>query len=153
MTKSFIYVGIIATLLSFFGCNEYYYDSDISRTVDSFATAYVNYDFQKARRFSTDDSEKWISYTASNITKSDIDFINKFENATTYIDDIDVDDDAGIGFATVVVNGWVKKDCIGLSSPKVVEECTITFKIVKNKNGKWLVKMEGPLQNVKYNLD
>ena len=61
----------------FIGCYETEKDPDakVLSNVTAFAEAYFNYDFEKAKRMVTPESEKWLRFIASNITQEDIDLV------------------------------------------------------------------------------
>ena len=65
----------------------------LKKQVDSFAVYYFNWQFHKAVRFVTPESEKWMSYAASQVHQADIDLLQQKElPATCEIQEITYDD-------------------------------------------------------------
>ena len=120
----------------------------IDDSLTTWAEAYFAYDYEKSLEYLTPESEKWIRFAASNITEQDIRFINEHNKGVkvTIIDRhvmagdtacaamIRVTDYAQLGFAD--------------QDDKVIDQAEYQVTLVK-RNGKWLVKMEGPLQSGK----
>lgn len=149
-----IYYSLIICLLIFSSCTEHYESEDeeqIVSTTDSFATHYFNYNLKEAMPFCTPESEKWIRYTASNIFQEDIDLLKQQkEGATHETDDIIYINDTSAMVKCHVYN-VMKIDTIG--KPGTISEHEIYNISLVKRDRKWLVKMEGPLQNEKQSRD
>lgn len=48
-------------------------EEQLRMDADSFAVNYYNWHFEKALRFCTPESEKWLRFTASNVHQADVD--------------------------------------------------------------------------------
>lgn len=135
----------IASLLTLSACQygTEHPEHKAEMTVESFATAYFNYDFKEAMKFVTDDSKKWIYYAASNINEKDIDLLREAANdAVVNIDSSEIHKD---GTVYITVFNTLKHDSIGTISGKFVKKASYRIHIVNE--GHWKVKMEGLLKS------
>lgn len=124
---------------------------DIQNVADDFATSYFNYDFKKSRKYCTEESDKWIRFAASNVDKKDIETLRaQAEGASHSIGEIIVINDTS-ATACITVHNVLVIDTIGV--PGHIENNAEYVIPLVNRNGKWLVKMEGLPQNEKRSHD
>lgn len=110
-----------------------------------FASAFFNFDFEQAASFCAPESYPWIRFKASNITEKDLEVYNNdrrmaeadledltFENDTTAV--------AICNMSHVLLTDSLERQGI------MAQEKAFVIPLVK-RNGKWVVKMEGPLQS------
>lgn len=146
----------LLTFLSFLlvGCqlfNEGTPDA-AENTVASWANAYFNYDYEEALKYMTPESEKWIRFTASNITEKDVDFISQQNNkATADVQSRQIAEGDTIGTVNIRVSNYVQLGAIGKEN-EVINEGIFSVQVVK-RSGKWQVRMEAPLRNEKQSRD
>lgn len=144
----------IICLLILGACTKHYESEDeesITSVTDSFATHYFNFRLKEAMPFCTPESEKWIRYTASNIFQEDIDILKaQTEMATHETDGITYVNDTAASVKCHVYNA-LKTDTIG--RPGHISGHEIYNLNIVKRNGKWMVKMEGPLQSEKQSRD
>ena len=88
-------------------------EKQLTEDADSFATYYYNWHFEKAVKFCTPESEKWLRYAASNVKQADIDLLHaKREDAAVSIEDIDYPDEKN-ATVSISVSNFLKMDTIG----------------------------------------
>lgn len=144
----------IICLLIFGSCTKHNKSEDeenIISVTDLFASNYFNLKLKEAIPLCTPESEKWIRFMASNIFQEDIEVINNnTENTTHETDEVNYMNDT---LATVKCNVYnvFKIDTIGRPG-RISEHEVYNINVVK-RDGKWLIKMEGPLQSEKQNRD
>ena len=144
----------IICLLIFGSCTKHYQSEDeenIISVTDQFASNYFNFKLKEAIPLCTPESEKWIRFMASNIFQEDIDVINNNTESTTHeTDEVNYVNDT---LATVKCDAYnvFKIDTIG--RPERISEHEVYNINVVKRDGKWLIKMEGPLQSEKQNRD
>ena len=120
--------------------------------VTSWADAYFNYHYEEALKYMTPESEKWIRFTASNITEKDVDFIRQQGNkATAEVQSRQIADGDTIGTVTIRVSNYVQLGAVGKEN-EVVNEGIFSVRVVK-RSGKWQVRMEAPLRNERQSRD
>lgn len=126
----------------------------LARTaVDSFATYYFNWQFDKAARFVTDSSQVWLRYAASQVHEADIAILREKEDATVEIEEIDIND-ADSSSALVTVWDFLRMDTIGTEG-HLVEKASFRLSIEKTsqEDRKWKIRMAGLPQSEKRNRD
>ena len=127
-------------------------DANSSEAVDkpllAWAEAYFGFDYKEALDYMTPESEKWIRFAASNITEKDVSYINE-HNQEAKVEIVDRYMMAGdtTCSARIRVSDFVQLGFIGEDS-KVIDQAEYQVTLV-NRDGKWLVRMEGPLQSGK----
>lgn len=126
-------------------------EEQLVEVADSFSVGYFNYDLQKAKRFCTDDSEKWLQFIASNIQQEDVDILRQQEESAT----VEVGEVSYTGDSSAVVNitvqHFLKMDSIGKTGVMTDEA---DFKLNADiHNGRWFIRMEGPLRSEKRSHD
>lgn len=137
-------LSTFAVCLSVIACGGHGNDNDdeITTAVDSFATAYFNYDFKAAIRHSTPESEKWLRFAASNILDEDIELLRaQDEGATHSVDSISYQTDS-TATAVCKVHNYVRRDTLGKPA-RLVKECVYYIDVVR-KNGRWTVDASSP---------
>lgn len=124
-------------------------EEEIALAADSFVLGYFNFNFPKAVRFCTPESEKWLRFRATNVLQEDIDIIKaQQEGATHAINGMEIIDDTTATVECKVFN-YLQTDTLG--RPGCMRKSgRYTLKAVK-RTGKWLIKMEGLPQNGRRN--
>lgn len=126
-------------------------ESQLKEDVDSFATYYYNWHFEKASKYCTPESEPWLKYAASNVHDADIDLLKqKDEDATISIEDVDFQDDT-LAIVKVNVKNFLQMDTIGKAA-RPVADATFHLSMVIHED-KWKVRMEGLPQSERQNHD
>ena len=148
MQKRFFYTIFTIATLCFASCvDDGRSNKAIEKTAEEFANAYFNYDLAKAQLMVDEQSKKWLSYEASNITEADLELLRmQDKGATVTVDDSDCFADSAI--VTVTVSDFLLADSLG-SKGRMVDEKTFTIRLVQDANGKWKVRMGGPLRSEK----
>ncbi len=130
-------------LLLCIGCEQTEKDLDakVLEHVAAFAEAYFNYDFEKARKMVTPDSEKWLKFAASNVTQEDVDLLNAQEGVATVVaEDYERLNDSAL-VVTLTVRDFLTKDSLGATGRIEAEG---EFRIIAIRHDKsFLVRMEG----------
>ena len=106
------------------------------------AEAYFNYDLKRAAKLSTPESQKWLRFTASNITEEDLDVVRQQDQPATVtlaaVDDVN----DSTWLAVVEVDHLVMPDSIG--RPATVFDSPQLFRLnVVRRNNRMFVKMDG----------
>ncbi len=123
----------------------------IDKSLSTWAEAYFNFDYEKAMKYMTPESGKWIRYAASNITENDISFI-KTQNKQTRIEIIDhqLQGDT-LCYATIRVSDFVQLG-VEAQDNKAIDQADFYIKLVK-RDGDWLVRTEGLPRSEKQSRD
>ena len=131
------------TLLLCVSCDQAEKDPDamVVERVAAFASAYFNYDFEKALKLVTPDSEKWLHYAASNVTQEDVDLLNAQETAATAeAEGYERLNDSTL-VVTLTVRDFLTKDSLeGVG--RIAEEAQFRMVAIRQGNS-CLVRMEG----------
>lgn len=115
-------------------------------TAQEFAEAYFSYDYGKALLYVTDDSRKWIEFKASNIGEDDINILRDQDRGPSVeITDTDLLDESN-ATVSVSVSNFLETDTIG-GSARMVDEASFDLRLRLGADGKWRIRMEGPLQS------
>lgn len=115
-------------------------EKQLLEDVDSFATYYYNWHFERANKFCTPKSEIWLRYAASNVHPADIDLLHaKQEDATIEISDVDYHDDEVSATVTLSVNNFLQMDTIGTEA-HLKDKATFQIPMTLHK-GKWKVAL------------
>ena len=124
--------------------------SNAEDVAETFAESYFNHRYKNSAKYCTQESEKWISFAASQITKEDIEILHGLEEeASVEVSDVSGDDTEC--HATIKVTNYFETDTIGKAG-HVVDEGV--FDIILVKEGKaWKVRMEGLPRNGKQSHD
>lgn len=137
--KRNIYRCIIAILLiAQIGCRNQE-RSEMENTVDSFATAYFNWDFERAKTFCSAHSRIWLTYASSNVLQSDIDTLQTLdEGAVCEILEINrVESDQAT--ALIRVSHFLPMDSIGKTG-KIQEDAVFALPLIREKD-RWRVAL------------
>lgn|SRR5574344_361170 len=127
-------------------------EDSVETDVKAFADAYFNYEFPKAAKYCTPESERWLRYASSNVHQADVEVLrNAEEGASIEINDISYNDDDTTGTATVTARNYMRMDTIG-NAGHIIKEALFKLPIVL-RNGKWLIKMEDLPRSEKRNRD
>lgn len=119
---------------------------ELHNVVDSFATRYFNWQFPASVRFVTDDSKKWLSYAASQVTQEDVDSLRAMvEGAKIEIEEIEEEGDTAK--ARVKVDDYLEMDTIG-GTPRMVSEDTYILLLVR-ENGIWKIHLNEQPRHIK----
>lgn len=141
---------VMATLI---GCGESRDGSEeqLMEVVDSFSVSYFNYDLQKAQRFSTVDSEKWLQFIATNIQQEDVDILRQQDlPATVEIGEVNYTGDSS-AIVNIYVQNFLSMDSIGKAG-QMTDHASFRLNALI-QNGKWRIRMEGPLRSEKRSRD
>lgn len=135
-----VMMGSISSTLS--GCQPHEgSEKQLLEDIDSFATYYYNWHFEKALKYCTTESEQWLRYAASNVHPADIDLLHaKQEDATVSIKDVDYHDDEVSASVNLQVDNFLQMDTIGKAAHPVG---TGSFVIqMRMHGGKWKVDLD-----------
>lgn len=117
-------------------------EAQLREGIDSFATYYYNWHFEKANLYCTPESEKWLRFAASNVHQADIDLLNhKTEDATIEITDIDIHDDEVTADIHLDVTNYLQMDTIGTEAHHVDKASFVIPMTIHD--GKWKVDLKG----------
>ena len=150
------YLLILLTFILASSCDSTTYvkgEKKARAAVDSFATYYFNWQFQKASRFVTDSSQVWLRYAASQVHEADITILREKEDATIEIEDVDVTSLYGPK-ARITVRDFLRMDTIGTKGHLVKKASYILYlEEVPEEKVRWKIRMEGLPQSEKRNRD
>lgn len=137
----YVFLYIIVTALA--GCSHEE-DDELGKQVDSFATAYFNWQFPRCREYVSDSSQVWLRYLSSQVNEMDVDTLKaRTVGATVEVGDIDYGDESSAS-VTVTVRDLLMMDTIGhVGHPVDQQEYVIP---VIRERGKWKVRLTGPLR-------
>lgn len=114
-------------------------DGELRTAVDSFSTAYFNWQFARALPFADDASRQWIAFAASQVTQEDVDTLRSMsEGASVEVKDVRYEGDSA-AVAVVGVSHFVALDTIG-RPPHTIEKATFHLPVVC-RNGEWKVAL------------
>lgn len=120
--------------------------------VEHFCAAYFNLQFEEALKYCTPESQKWISFTASNIQEEDLEVMRGRDGGTSIeVTEIDAPETDSIGHATVKAGNYLSIEKID-DKAYIAEEGIFHFDLVK-RDGKWKVRMAGLPRNEMRNRD
>ena len=121
-------------------------ENAVDEPLTNWAAAYFNFHYQDALEYTTPESGKWIRFAASNITEQDVAFIkNQDKNAQVEIIDRHMMAGDSTCSARIRVSNYVELGSFGQEN-KQVDNAEFQV-ILVNRDGKWLVKMEGLPRN------
>ncbi|MBR1687690.1 MAG: hypothetical protein IJ710_04045 [Prevotella sp.] len=117
----------------------------------NFSEAYFNYHLQRAQKYVTEESEHWISFVASNINEEDLALLNQQAEGATVecIQTLLTSDTTAV--STIQVNHFLQLGAVGTEG-QWIESAQFDLQLVQ-RNSRWKVKMEGPLQSGKQSRD
>jgi len=136
------HTGMAIILLGLSGCQPHEgSESQLKEDVDSFATYYYNWHFEKAAKYCTPESEVWLRYASSNVHQADIDLLhNKPEDAAIEINDIDFGDDEVSATVHLQVSDFFQMDSIGKEA-HLIKQADFKLPMVLHE-GKWKVVLK-----------
>ena len=139
--KDYKYCLIFAGM-TLLGCQSHEgSESQLREDVDSFATYYYNWHFQKAAPYCTPESEIWMKYAASNVHQADIDLLHaKSQDAQVEIGDVDFMDDEVSATVNLTVTNFLQMDTIGQEA-HAIKKATFQLPMALH-NGKWKVALK-----------
>ncbi|WP_237072261.1 MULTISPECIES: hypothetical protein [Prevotella] len=138
--NTFFAIMLIIVMLNFVSCNHPGSEDSLTENADSFSCYYFNWQYQKALRYVTPESEKWLRFEASQVHQVDVDMLkSKDEGAACEIGEVTYLNDDSLATVKVDVKNYLAKDTIGADS-HIVEKATFVLNMVY-KNDKWLVKL------------
>lgn len=114
-------------------------------TAEGFSAAFFNMEFDRAASFCAPESYLWLRFKASNITEKDLEVYNREQRmAEAELDDLTFLNDTT---ATAICNlsHVLLTDSLERQAT-MAQEKSFIIPLVK-RDGRWLVKMEGPLQS------
>lgn len=114
-------------------------DNSAEEVVDSFSVAYFNHRYVDALRYATNDSHRWLSFAASQVTQEDVDSLRAMsDGAETKIEDVSYKDDT-TAEAIVTVRNYLSLDSVG-KHPYIVAKRKFTIPLVL-RGDKWQVNL------------
>lgn len=156
MSRSNFFLFLVA-LCTLFSCNKVadtLSEERAQEVVESFATAYFNYDFKRASSYCDDESVRLFRFLASQLTQADIDKLNSKGAAEVSVDSIVNNDDGS--YAIVSVENFLELDSIGGVS-HIVESGTFRIPLINTLdtegNEQWEVRMAYLPRNEKRSRD
>lgn len=127
-------IMLFVITLSINSCKENNQEKSAEKNITSFATAYFNWDFPEAQKYTQKRAQYWLTFLASGITEKDIDAIKaKDQPAKIEVEYIDIE--STYPTSTISVYNYLSMDSIG-KEPKLCEHCQFTIPIIK-ENGTW----------------
>jgi hypothetical protein len=127
-------------------------DERIGERVDSFATYYFNWQYDKAAEYCTPPSIKWLEFAASQVREGDVEQLKAKESQlTTEIISIDYSPDEQQARVKQRVSNYMEARGFG-EPPAKCEEGIYEWTLVKEKRA-WLIRMEALPRNEKQNHD
>lgn len=127
-------------------------EEQLRADVDSFATYYYNWHFEKTVKYCTPESERWLSYMASNVRQRDIDSLrSKEEDAMVEIGDIQYSGDGTSATVSINVSNYLQMDSIG-TEPHLMDRSTYLLPMTLNE-GRWKIRMDSPLRSERRSRD
>ncbi|MGI6233276.1 MAG: hypothetical protein ACOYJF_10605 [Prevotella sp.] len=140
-----VFLFILATTFS--SCRHEDTD-EVESLVDTFSTAYFNWQFFLLQPYVTDDSQPCLRYLSSQINQNDIDTLRALpEGAKVEVNAIDYFDRADSATATVSVKHYLKMNQLGKVG--TLTEASVYRIPLKKYDGKWKVSLIEPLREVK----
>lgn len=114
----------------------------LKKEVDSFAVYYFNWQFHQAIRFVTPESEKWMSYAASQVHQADIDLLQQKQlPATCEIQEITYDDENQTAVAHIAIHDYLRMDTIGKAA-SVIDIAYFDIPLsYHSESDKWIVNI------------
>lgn len=115
-------------------------DDGVRAVVDSFSTAYFNWQLSRAAQYADSGSRRWLSYAASQVGQDDVDSLRAMpEGAAVRVDAIDYGDDDSTAVANVEVSHFLASGAIG-QPPRTVGHATFLIPLAC-RNGVWRVAL------------
>lgn len=145
MKKSLFYIFLCIVAMAVFAGCDHKEDEELSKQVDSFATAYFNWQYPRCRQYVSDSSQVWLRYLASQVDEADVDTLRaRTEGATVELGDVDYSDDGSSAFVKVTVHDLLMMDTIGQVG-HLVDQQEYVIPVIRER-GKWKVRLTSPLR-------
>lgn len=124
------------------GCSSHTGDEEqLKENVDSFASSYYNWQFRKALKYCTPESEMWLRYAASNVHQADVDILRaQSEGASHKIQSISYEPGDTLAYVRLLVRNYLRMDTIG-NAGRIISKATFKLPVVR-RHKRWMVKME-----------
>lgn len=134
--------GSLFGFLSLMSCQPHEgSEEQLKADIDSFATYYYNWHFEKAARFCTPESKVWLRYAASNVHQADIELLKaKTEDAQIEIGDIDFNEDEVTATVNLEITNFLQMDTIGKEA-RLIKQSKLTLPMTIH-NSKWKVELK-----------
>lgn len=144
LSSYLIILLVFASLL--FSCDQINYqgkqtekNDQLELAADSFGLSFFNWQYQKAAKWSTEESLKWLKLQASQITQEDVKTFNEQpEGVEVEINSINTTSDT-TATVTYEIHNYVVNNIL-TSSPTVIPDTVYTVNMVK-RHGKWLTHL------------
>jgi len=121
------------------------------RVATKWGEAYFNYDFERAAKYATPESRKWLAFAASNVYQADVDLLREQEQgASVSVDDYQATSDTSC-VVSLEVDNFLLRDSIGKAG-HIVSGCRFSIPLVR-REGRLMVKMEGLPRSEKRSRD
>lgn len=150
--NKFINISMVLSALLLFSCDiaSSFNPSSAEDVAKAFAESYFNLRYKNSAKYCTQESEKWINFAASQITKEDLDVLHGLEDeASVEVGEVSGNDTEC--HATIKVTNYFEADTIGKVG-HVVDEGLFDITLVKEGKA-WKVRMEGLPRNGKRSRD
>lgn len=133
---------LVGTLLITTSCENHADGSErqMMLALDSFAVSYYNWQYHRALRFCTSESEPWLKFAASQVTQEDIELLHQEAMATYEVQSIDYADDT-TAYANITVFNFLQPDSIG-RQPHHIDKADFWLRMtLPAAEGKWKVDL------------
>lgn len=115
-------------------------DDGVRAAVDSFSTAYFNWQLSCAAHYADSGSRRWLSYAASQVSQDDVDSLRAMpEGAAVKVGGIAYGDGDSTATATVEVSHFLASGAIG-QPPRTVGHAVFSIPLAC-RNGVWRVTL------------
>lgn len=126
-------------------------EEEITAVADQFVKNYFNFNLKESCKFCTTESVVWLKFIASNMSTDDIKTLKaQKEEASCKATKVKIINDT-MAVARYTVYNYLRIDTLGKAG-EITDRACYDITLVK-RLGKWKIRMEGPLQNEKRNLD
>lgn len=143
--KTFILAWVSLFYCVFTACENKEEEKALQCAYD-FSQYYFNLNFDRAYTYCTAESKKWMAFKASNITRRDMETFAHAESPAL----VSVSGFRKLNDSTAQVSCTVEQaldaDSLEQQTSRIIPRRTYICILVR-REGKWKVKMEGPLQN------
>ncbi len=147
--KSFYIFFAATTLFSSCGLLPNSHE-DAMETAWQWADAYFCHDYHTAKQYVTHESQKWLQFAASNVSQHDLDILRD-QSVQVDVDHIEETGADSVLTAVLEVNNFVAPALLGQES--VVQENGLFNITLVERDGRWLVKMDGLPRNERQSHD
>ena len=134
-TTALVFLAIVGS------CGNRTNNEQAAACADSFAVNYFNWNFNRAARFCTPESVRWLQFAASQVTQADIDTLRaKAHGVDVEINDVTIDDDESRADIRLTVTDFMAPAAIGHGAEATDKQ---TFKLTAVRVGDgWKIRME-----------